>query len=87
MTNGSEVVDGGQVWLITCLNATLDANLQTRTAAENALKQASLHAGPSLHFKLSTLLTIFLTNSEDSQNLSKVGSRFALTLSNVLLIA
>ena len=43
---GNEAADGGQVWLVNCLNATLDANLQIRQAAEEALKQASLQAGP-----------------------------------------
>lgn len=45
MTNGVGPVDGGQVWLVNCLNATLDANPQVRTAAEEALKQASVHPG------------------------------------------
>lgn len=43
---GNEALDGGQVWLVNCLNATLDANLQIRQAAEEALKQASIQAGP-----------------------------------------
>lgn len=53
MTNGVGPVDGGQVWLVNCLNATLDANPQVRTAAEEALKQASVHPGLSL-FLLNT---------------------------------
>lgn len=49
MANGAAAVDGGQLWLVNCLNATLDANPQIRTAAEEALKQASVHAGSSLY--------------------------------------
>lgn len=51
MANGAAAVDGGQVWLVNCLNATLDANPQIRTAAEEALKQASVHAGLSLFYR------------------------------------
>lgn len=49
MANGAAAVDGGQLWLVNCLTATLDANPQIRTAAEEALKQASVHAGSPLN--------------------------------------
>uniref|UniRef100_A0A7I4DD79 Importin N-terminal domain-containing protein n=1 Tax=Physcomitrium patens TaxID=3218 RepID=A0A7I4DD79_PHYPA len=71
MTNGVGPVDGGQVWLVNCLNATLDANPQVRTAAEEALKQASVHPGygvaltkaiinTELHFGLRQLAAVLL---------------------------
>jgi len=43
------------VWLVNCLNATLDANLQIRQAAEEALKQASLQAGYGVALTKATL--------------------------------
>ncbi len=45
MTSQGHVADGGLMWLVNCLNATLDADPQIRTAAEEGLKQASLHTG------------------------------------------
>ncbi|KAG0591650.1 hypothetical protein M758_1G229200 [Ceratodon purpureus] len=71
MANGAAAVDGGQVWLVNCLNATLDANPQIRTAAEEALKQASVHAGygvaltkatvnKEIHFGLRQLAAVLL---------------------------
>eukprot|EP01018_Ginkgo_biloba_P014674 Gb_41282 [translate_table: standard] len=38
-------VDGDQLWLLNCLNATLDTNQDIRSSAEDSLKQASAHQG------------------------------------------
>ncbi|KAH9314647.1 hypothetical protein KI387_023274, partial [Taxus chinensis] len=38
-------VDGDQLWLLNCLNATFDINQDIRSSAEDSLKQASAHPG------------------------------------------
>uniref|UniRef100_A0A0D6QYM5 Importin N-terminal domain-containing protein n=1 Tax=Araucaria cunninghamii TaxID=56994 RepID=A0A0D6QYM5_ARACU len=42
---GFSGVDGDQIWLLNCLNATLDINQDIRSSAEDSLKQASAHPG------------------------------------------
>lgn len=41
----SSGVDGDQLWLLNCLNATLDTNQEIRSSAEESLRQASGHPG------------------------------------------
>lgn len=43
-------MEGGELWLLNCLSATLDVNPGTRKAAEDALETASTQPGSLTFF-------------------------------------